>query len=71
MAGELYNITPKKILTPSNVFKKSYEYELQHFVGAVAGHHNIISNGDDALKVIEIVDAIYKSAKAGREIIFK
>lgn len=71
MDGELYNITPKKIQTPSNVYKKSYEYELQHFVGAVAGHHNIISNGDDALKVIEIVDAIYRSAKAGREIIFK
>ncbi len=37
MDGELYNITPKKIITPSNVFKKSYEYELQHFVGAVTG----------------------------------
>ena len=51
--------------------KKSYEYELKHFVGAVAGNHNIISNGDDALKVMEIVDAVYKSAKAGKEIIFK
>ena len=71
MEGNLYNITPKKIVTPSNVFKKSYEYELRHFVGAVAGNHNIISNGDDALKVMEIVDAIYKSAKAGKEIIFK
>lgn len=71
MDGELYNITPKKIITPSNVFKKSYEYELKHFVGAVAGNHNIISNGDDALKVMEIVDAVYKSAKAGKEIIFK
>lgn len=71
MDGNLYNITPKKIITPSNVFKKSYEYELKHFVGAVAGNHNIISSGEDALKVLEIVDAIYKSAKAGREIIFK
>ena len=71
MDGNLYNITPKKIITPSNVFKKSYEYELKHFVGAVAGNHNIISSGDDALKVIEIVDAVYKSAKAGKEIIFK
>jgi predicted dehydrogenase len=71
MDGKLYNITPKKISTPSNVFKKSYEYELKHFVGAVRGNHNIISSGEDALKVIEIVDAVYKSAKAGREIIFK
>ncbi|MDQ3022298.1 MAG: Gfo/Idh/MocA family oxidoreductase [Bacteroidota bacterium] len=71
MDGNLYNITPKKILTPSNVFKKSYEYELRHFVGAVKGNHNIISSGDDALKVIEIVDAVYKSAKIGKEVIFK
>ena len=71
MDGELYNITPKKIATPANVFKKSYEYELQHFIGAVAGKHNIISTGDDALKAIQIVDAVYKSAKTGREVIIK
>lgn len=71
MDGNLYNITPKKIVTPTNVFKKSYEYELRHFIGAVRGNHNIISSGEDALKVIEIVDAVYKSAKAGKEIIFK
>lgn len=71
MDGDLYNITPKKMITPSNVFKKSYEYELQHFVGAVKGSHNIISGGEDALKVMEIVDAVYKSAKIGREVIFK
>ncbi len=71
MDGNLYNITPKKLSTPSNVFKKSYEYELRHFIGAVRGNHNIISSGEDALKVIEIVDAVYKSAKEGKEIIFK
>lgn len=71
MAGELYNITPKKIATPSNVFKKSYEYELRHFIGAVTGKHNIISTGEDALKSIQIVDAVYKSAKSGKEVIIK
>jgi predicted dehydrogenase len=71
MDGDLYNITPKKIATPSNLFKKSYEYELRHFVGAVRGNHNIISTGEDALKVMEIADAIYKSAKSNKEIIFK
>lgn len=71
MDGNLYNITPKKITMPSNVFKKSYEYELKHFVGAVRGNHNIISSGDDALKVMEIVDAVYRSAKTNKEIVFK
>ncbi|MBK6536339.1 MAG: Gfo/Idh/MocA family oxidoreductase [Ignavibacteria bacterium] len=71
MDGNLYNITPKKLATPANYFKKSYEYELKHFVGAVRGSHNIISTGEDALKVMEIADAIYKSAKTNKEIIFK
>ncbi|MEO6695074.1 MAG: Gfo/Idh/MocA family oxidoreductase [Ignavibacteria bacterium] len=71
MDGNLYNITPKKLTLPSNVFKKSYEYELKHFVGAVRGNHNIISSGEDALKVMEIVDAVYKSAKTNKEVIFK
>lgn len=71
MGGILYNITPKKLITPANVFKKSYEYELRHFIGAVAGNHNIISTGEDALKAIQIVDAVYKSAKTGKEVIIK
>lgn len=71
MEGNLYNITPKKIATPSNFFKKSYEYELKHFMGAVRGNNNIISTGEDALKVMEVADAIYKSAKTNKEVIFK
>lgn len=71
MEGNLYNITPKKLVLPSNTFKKSYEYELRHFVNAVKGEINLISTGEDALKVMEAVDAIYNSAKKDREIIFK
>ncbi|MBV6477371.1 MAG: Myo-inositol 2-dehydrogenase [Ignavibacteria bacterium] len=71
MEGNLYNITPKKLVLPSNIFKKSYEYELKHFVNAVKGEINLISTGEDALKVMEAVDAIYSSAKKDREIIFK
>lgn len=71
MEGNLYNITPKKLETPANIFKKSYEYELQHFVGALRSNNNIISTGEDALKVMEITEAIYKSSKTEKEIIFK
>ena len=71
MEGNLYNITPKKLALPSNIFKQSFEYELKHFVGAVNGNNNIISSGEDALKVMEAVDAVYRSAKLEKEIIFK
>lgn len=71
MDGNLYNITPKKLALPANAYKKSYEYELKHFVGALKGNNNIISSGEDALKVMEAVDAVYKSSKTEKEIIFK
>lgn len=71
MEDNLYNITPKKLALPSNPFKKSYEYELQNFIGAVLGKNDLISSGKDALKVMQIADAVYKSAKTGKDIIFK
>ncbi len=71
MEENLYNITPKKINIPANPFKKSYEYELQHFIGALKGNNDLISSGKEALKVMQIADAVYKSARSGKEIIFK
>jgi len=71
MDGNLYNITPKKMTLPSNIYKKSYEYELRHFINAVKGEQNLISGGEEALKVMEVVDAVYNSAKRDREIVFK
>ena len=69
--GNLVNVTPAKIETPQNLYKKSYENELKHFVGAGRGLHQIISTGDEAVQRMKIVEAIYESAKKGKEIIFK
>ena len=71
MDGTLYNITPKKIETPSNQFRKSYEYELKHFISVVKGETTILSDGDEALARMKIVEAIYKSAKLNKEVILK
>lgn len=71
MEGNLFNITPKNIKIPANMFKASYELELKHFIGTVRGENKLAASGDDALKVMQIIDSIYKSAKLGKEIIFK
>ncbi|MBS1516703.1 MAG: Gfo/Idh/MocA family oxidoreductase [Bacteroidetes bacterium] len=71
MEDQLFNITPKKLEMPANPFKKSYEYELKNFIGALKGNNDLISGGKDALKVMQIADAVYRSAKSGKEIIFK
>jgi predicted dehydrogenase len=69
--GNLVNVTPVKIESPQNLYKKSYENELKHFVGAARGLHEIISTADEAVQRMRIVEAIYQSAEKGKEITFK
>jgi len=71
MHGTLVNVTPLKLEKPVNIFKRSYEYELQHFFNAVRTGGEAISTGEEALLRQRITDSIYKSASTGKEIIFK
>jgi predicted dehydrogenase len=69
--GNLVNVTPAKTGTPQYMYRKSYENELKHFVGAARGLHDIISTGDEAVLRMKIVEAIYQSAAKGKEIVIK
>lgn len=66
--GTLVNITPLKIEKPANIFKRSYEYELRHFINAVKNSTEPVSNVREALDRMRIVDAVYMSAKRGKEV---
>jgi predicted dehydrogenase len=70
MNNELFDITPKIPKSISSVIKNSYEFQLKHFIGSVRGSHKLVSSGKEALKVMQIVEGIYKSAKLGKEILF-
>ncbi|MDH3253138.1 MAG: Gfo/Idh/MocA family oxidoreductase [Ignavibacteria bacterium] len=67
--GNLVNLAPAKMESPHTMFKRSYENELRHFVGAVMGVHPVISTAEEAVQRMRIVDAVYKSAKKGREVL--
>jgi predicted dehydrogenase len=69
MHGSLVNVTPSRTETSSNLYKRSYETELKHFIGAIRGLHPVISTAEEAVKRMKVVDAIYKSAEEGREIV--
>jgi len=71
MHGTLVNVTPLKMEHPSNIFKRSYEYELQHFINSIRNNTEVISTGEEAIARLNIIDAIYKSARLKKEIIFK
>jgi predicted dehydrogenase len=66
--GNLVNLAPAKTDSVQSQFKRSYENELRHFFGAMRGIHPLISPGEEALLRMRIVDAVYKSVKAGKEI---
>jgi predicted dehydrogenase len=68
---EMFDITPKNIKQTQANFKFSYENEIKYFIGAIRGTHTPISTGKEALAVMQIVDAVYKSAKTGKEVTFK
>jgi predicted dehydrogenase len=71
MHGTLVNVTPLKLEKPANIFKRSYEYELQHFFNSVRTGDDLISSGEEALLMQRITESIYKSANTGKEVVFK
>ena len=67
--GNLVNLTSAKPQTPVSLYKKSYETELRHFINAVKGIVPLISTGEEAMKRMTVVDAIYQSAAKKKEIV--
>lgn len=67
--GNLVNVTPAQEESPKDLYKKSYQNELLHFVRALQNKETLISTGKEHLERMRIIDAIYQSAKTGREVI--
>lgn len=67
MHGSLVNVTPA---TESirNVYRQSYDAEISHFVECVRTGRKPASPGADAMTVLKVLEAIYKSAETGREV---
>jgi len=53
---------------PANLSRKSYENELKHFIGAVRDNNPVISSSEDAVELMKLLEAIYKSAETKKEI---
>jgi predicted dehydrogenase len=70
MHETLVNVTPIKMEKPANIFKRSYEYEINHFIASVISGKPSLSDGTEAIERMRIVDAVYKSAETGKEVIF-
>ncbi|HVN48075.1 MAG TPA: Gfo/Idh/MocA family oxidoreductase [Bacteroidota bacterium] len=71
MHDNLVNVAPASVETPQMLYRKSYENELKHWIGALRGLHPIVSSGEEAVHRMKIVDLIYKSAKSGKAVVLK
>ena len=67
--GKPTNVSPTGASARESVFLQSYRAELAHFV-AVLSEEIPYDPPDDQLKVMRVLEAIYKSAEEGREIRF-
>lgn len=62
--------SPNKTSNVQNLFRKSYENELRHFIGAIREGSPVISSAEESLSRMKLLDVIYKSAEHKKEIRF-
>ncbi|KAB2846659.1 MAG: Gfo/Idh/MocA family oxidoreductase [Melioribacteraceae bacterium] len=60
--------TPPQAGNPKHLFRKSFENEINHFIGAVRGINPLLSSSEDALIRMKLLEGIYKSAELNKEI---
>jgi predicted dehydrogenase len=53
---------------PTEAFKKLYLNEIKCFIGAIRGLNPVFSSGEEALNLLRIAEAMYKSAGEDKEI---
>ncbi len=67
MHGTLVNVTPT-MPPPGNQYKQSIESEIAHFAESLRKGGRPMGSADEILPVMELMDAIYRSAEQGKEV---
>jgi len=63
--------TPTGSANKKNLYKKSYENELKHFISSIRGNTPFLSSSEEAVTRMKLLEAIYESAEKEKEIILK
>ena len=67
--NEAVEVDTLQSYTPSELYQKSFEQELEYFMECIRNGSPPLSSGEEALKVMEIIETFYRSVDEGREII--
>ncbi len=63
------DLTPSQSANPKNLYRKSFENELKHFIASMKGQTQTISSSHESLERMKLLEAIYKAAETQKEII--
>ena len=66
--GNLVNVTPMQQKKRTDRFKAAYETEIRHFMDVIRGKEENQSSAEDAAYIMQIIDALYESAKRGKPV---
>jgi predicted dehydrogenase len=67
MHGTLVNVTPD-VGNARNQYKQSVEAQIAHFADALRKGVKPMATAEEIVPVMELVDAIYRSAEQGKEV---
>jgi len=67
MHGTLVNVTPT-LETSRNQYRQSMEAQIRHFADALRGAKNPMGLSDEIQPVMDLMDAIYRSAEQAKEV---
>jgi len=65
--GNLLNVTPA-LESTKNIYKQSYEQELDHFIRCLTQGERPLASAEEGRDLMQVIDAIYQSAEARREV---
>jgi len=66
--GSLVNVTPVQMAKKTDIFKTAFANELENFVNVILGKEDPVTPGEDGIYLMEIIDAVYESAKLGTQV---
>ena len=66
--GNLVNVTPVYSEQGVDIFKSSFELEINNFIQVLQGKAKPITPVEDGVYLMRIIDAIYKSAAQGKQV---
>jgi len=70
MHGALVNVTPTTMDTSRHQYKTAIEAQLSHFADVLRRNTKPMGQADEIVPVMELLDAIYRSAEQGKEVRF-